>query len=87
MLPKIPIALANSCRTTIQVVYSPNTPFPVPESIEVRDANGIRVGVAKNLAWDGGDLEGEIHYDPGFSTEFLLDNAQLDSLPGQDSVS
>ena len=71
---------------TVQVKYEPYTPFPVPATIDVRDTNGVKVGVAKNLHWEGSDLLGEIHYEPGFNTDYLLQYAEPDSLSSQDSV-
>lgn len=71
---------------TVLATYRPYTPFPVPETIDVRDPNGVKVGIAKNLKWEDNELVGEIHYEPGFSTDYLLQYAETDSLPSQDSV-
>lgn len=88
MIPKIANFFEKNPTTlTVQVEHRPYVPFPVPATIDVRDPNGVKVGVARNLHWEGSALLGEIHYEPGFGTDYLLQYAEPDSLSSQDSVS
>lgn len=68
---------------TVKVNYSPIFNIDKEREIALYDPAGVQVGVVKNLSWEGYTLKGEIHYEPGFSTNYLLQYADPDHRAGE----